>query len=168
MGSTGLQRRGVAPPSMVSGLMGSMSEVGVEEGDYSEEAVIRNAASNAYGGGADTVSTTYPTCHWPRLVLMVCRVDLQTLSTVQWFFVAMTLFPDVQKKAQAELMEVIGPSRLPEYGDEESLPYIRALAKECLRWRSVVPLGLPHRATEDGEYRGYRIPKGSMVIANLW
>ena len=54
------QRRGVAPPSMVSGLMGSLSEVGAEEGDYSErEAVIRNAASNAYGGGADTVSTTY-------------------------------------------------------------------------------------------------------------
>ena len=44
---------------MVSGLMGSLSEVGAEEGDYSEEAVIRNAASNAYGGGADTVSTTY-------------------------------------------------------------------------------------------------------------
>ena len=80
----------------------------------------------------------------------------------------MVLFPEVQKKAQAELMAVVGPNRLPEHDDEQSLPYIRALAKECLRWRSVAPLGFPHRVLEDDEYRGYRIPKGSMVISNLW
>ena len=80
----------------------------------------------------------------------------------------MTMFPDIQKKAQAELMAVVGPNRLPEYDDEPSLPYIRALAKECLRWRSVVPLGLPHRPLEEDEYRGFRIPKGSIVLANIW
>ena len=80
----------------------------------------------------------------------------------------MTLFPDVQKKAQAELMAVVGPHRLPEYSDEVSLPYICALIKECLRWRSVVPLGVPHRALEEDEYRGYTIPEGSIVISNIW
>ena len=80
----------------------------------------------------------------------------------------MILFPEVQKKAQAELMFVVGANRLPEYDDEPSLPYIRAIAKECLRWRSVVPLGIPHRALEEDEYRGFRIPKGSIVLANIW
>ena len=80
----------------------------------------------------------------------------------------MTIFPDVQKKAQEELMAIVGPNRLPEYEDEQSLPYIRAVAKECLRWRSVVPLGVPHRALEEDEYCGFRIPKGSIVISNIW
>ena len=76
--------------------------------------------------------------------------------------------PDVQKKAQAELDAVIGTSRLPEFSDEDSLPYIRALIKELLRWRSVVPLAIPHCSVEEDQYRGYRIPKGSIVIANVW
>ena len=80
----------------------------------------------------------------------------------------MTMFPDVQKKAHEELMAVVGPNRLPEYEDEPSLPYLRAVVKECLRWRSVVPLGIPHRALEEDEYRGFRIPKGSIVISNIW
>ena len=80
----------------------------------------------------------------------------------------MIMFPDVQKKAQAELMAVVGPNRLPEYEDVQSLPYIRAIAKECLRWRSVVPLGIPHRVLEDDEYRGFHIPKGAIVLTNIW
>ena len=100
--------------------------------------------------------------------IITTHIGLQTLSTVQWFFVAMILFPEVQKRAQEELMAVVGPHRLPDFEDEESLPYIRALTKECLRWRSASPLGVPHRVLEDDEYRGYRIPKGSMVIYNVW
>lgn len=29
-------------------------------------------------------------------------------------------------------------------------------------------IGIPHRSDEDDEYKGYRIPKDSVVIANLW
>jgi len=53
----------------------------------------------------------------------------------------MTLFPDVQKKAQAEIDAVIGPDRLPSFADQDSLPYIDALAKEALRWHAVIPTG---------------------------
>jgi cytochrome P450 len=54
----------------------------------------------------------------------------------------MTLFPEAQKKAQAEIDAVIGPDRLPSFGDRDSLPYTEALAKEVLRWNAVVPTGL--------------------------
>jgi cytochrome P450 len=54
----------------------------------------------------------------------------------------MTLFPDVQKKAQAEIDAVVGPDRLPSLADRASLPYIEALAKEVLRWNVVAPIGM--------------------------
>lgn len=41
-------------------------------------------------------------------------------------------------------------------------------ANKCLlrRWNLVVPLGIPHVNNKDDEYKGYFIPKGSLVIAN--
>ena len=66
---------------------------------------------------------------------------------------AMANNPDVQKRAQAELDAVVGPDRLPTMEDKPSLPYISALVKECLRWRSVVPLPPPHVTTEEDEDR---------------
>lgn len=78
------------------------------------------------------------------------------------------MHPDAQRKAQAELDAVIGPNRLPRYADRSSLPYINAVVKESLRWQPVTPLGGPHKSTADDEYRGWFIPKGTIVIANQW
>jgi hypothetical protein len=58
-----------------------------------------------------------------------------------WFWLAIVAFPEVQKKAQAELDEVVGRHRLPTFADYVRLPYIRALVKESLRWKTVDPLG---------------------------
>ena len=56
-------------------------------------------------------------------------------------FLAMILFPEVQKKAQAELDAIIGPERLPTLSDRQSLPYMEALVKEIHRWHPVARLG---------------------------
>lgn len=56
-------------------------------------------------------------------------------------FLALTLYPDVKKRAQRELDSVLGRDRLPTFDDRPRLPYIDALCKEVLRWRMVVPLG---------------------------
>lgn len=74
----------------------------------------------------------------------------------------------MQEKAQAELDTIVGPHRLPEFNDRDSLPYVCAVIKECMRWHAVAPLGGAHRLIQDDEYRGYLIPKGTLVIANLW
>jgi cytochrome P450 len=78
------------------------------------------------------------------------------------------VFPDVQKKAQEELDRVIGTSRLPNSTDRERLPYIMAVMKETHRWHPVTPMGLPHTSTAEDTYRGYRIPKGSILMPNTW
>ena len=48
--------------------------------------------------------------------------------------------PEVQRRAQAELDSVLEPGRLPEYGDEERLPYITAIMKETMRLYPVAPM----------------------------
>lgn len=80
----------------------------------------------------------------------------------------MALHPEVMKKAQAEIDAVVGNDRLPTFADREHLPYLDALTKEVLRWNTVAPTGVPHRAVQDDVHAGYFIPKGSLVIANIW
>ena len=96
----------------------------------------------------------------------------------------MALYPEVQKKAQAEIDTVVGPNRLPDFHDRPSLPYINAVIKELSRWNLVGPLGrffviiivvtmmcsegIPHMTTSDDEYNGFYIPKGTVVIGNAW
>lgn len=92
----------------------------------------------------------------------------QTVSALSCFFLAMTLYPDVQRKAQEELDRVLGPNRLPTFEDRDNLPYIEALVKETLRWHPVAPTGIPHLCTEDDLYNGYLIPKGALILPNIW
>ena len=80
----------------------------------------------------------------------------------------MAMYPEAQRKAQAELDVVVGPDRLPDFSDQAALPYMAALLREVLRWHVVTPIGVPHCTSEDGEYNGYFIPAGTIVSANLW
>ena len=55
----------------------------------------------------------------------------------------MTLNPDIQKRAQAEVDRLLGRSweRLPTFADRPHLPYVNAIVLEVLRWNPAVPLG---------------------------
>lgn len=50
------------------------------------------------------------------------------------FFLAMTMYPEVQKKAQDELDRVVGRDRLPSFSDRDQLTYITTMIKEIIRW----------------------------------
>ncbi|KAF5327069.1 hypothetical protein D9619_004660 [Psilocybe cf. subviscida] len=135
---------GTASPSLAATLIASLPE-GDEALVVEETKLAQNVVAIAYLAGADT-----------------------TVSAIQTFFLAMALYPDVQKRAQAELDIVVGPHRLPEFSDRASLPYVNALIKETLRWQLVVPIPMAHMATDDDVYKGYFIPKGTIVLGNAW
>ncbi|KAJ8091252.1 monooxygenase activity protein [Marasmius tenuissimus] len=80
----------------------------------------------------------------------------------------MTRNPNSQAKAQKEIDEVVGRDRLPTYEDRKSLPYIEAIYREVMRWHPPGPLGGAHMNTEDDVYKDYYIPKGSLVMGNIW
>ncbi|KAM5541771.1 hypothetical protein V8D89_004500 [Ganoderma adspersum] len=118
-----------------------------------DEELVKAAAASLYSGGADT-----------------------TPSSMTAFILAMTLHPAIQARAKAELDALFGASssgqqqwtRLPTFADRTRLPYVNALVFEVLRWNPAVPLGLAHRGTRDDVYRGYFIPQGTVVWANIW
>jgi cytochrome P450 len=85
-----------------------------------------------------------------------------------WWTFAMLAYPETQARAQAELDAVVGRARPPTFADYPHLPYIRAMAKEIIRWGMVVPLGVPHSVSEDDWYQGMFIPKGTICIPNVW
>lgn len=55
------------------------------------------------------------------------------MTTLSSFVLAMTLHPEVARKAQAEIDQVVGTSRLPELDDKDSLPYLECIIKELYR-----------------------------------
>jgi cytochrome P450 len=79
----------------------------------------------------------------------------------------MVAFPDSQKRAQAELDAVVGRARAPRVADRAALPYVSAMLRELLRWRTGLPLALPHKTEEDEWYRGMFIPAGTVCFANV-
>ncbi|KAI0697654.1 cytochrome P450 [Cerioporus squamosus] len=91
-----------------------------------------------------------------------------TYSTMQALFLAMSLNPEVLKKAHDELDVVVGPGRLPDFSDHEQLVYVNAIIREVMRWHTVLPLCVPHCTTSDDELHGHFIPAGTVLLPNTW
>ncbi|KAG8746036.1 hypothetical protein FRC10_006375 [Ceratobasidium sp. 414] len=112
----------------------------VEEEDH-----LKWAASTLFGAGSDT-----------------------TVSSTMSFVLAMLQHPEIQARAQEEIDRVVGSGRLPEVEDRTNMPYIQAIIREVLRWQPVLRLGFPRVSTKDDVYRSYFIPKGSIIMLNVW
>ncbi|KAJ4128066.1 hypothetical protein NW768_008350 [Fusarium equiseti] len=109
--------------------------------DSEEESVIQWTAASMMNAGTDT-----------------------TGATLLSFFAAMVIYPDVQKRAQEEIDRVVGNSRLPSFSDKANLPYINTIIQEALRWHTLAPMGFPHMTTEDDIYKGFFIPKNTLLF----
>ncbi|KAJ7463862.1 cytochrome P450 [Mycena galericulata] len=135
---------GTAPPSFVGDSLTALKEC---EEDHYTETTVRDTAGSLFVGGAET-----------------------TVSVVSTFLLAMLANPDAQRVAQAEVDSITGGNHLPDFedSDDESMPYVAALVKEVMRWRNVGPIAVPHFIGVEDEYRGWRIPAGSIVIGNSW
>jgi len=78
------------------------------------------------------------------------------------------LHPEAQAAVHEEIDAVIGKDRPPTFEDHDSLPQLRAFIAETMRWRPIIPPGLPHRTTEDIFWGGYCIPAGTTLFGHHW
>jgi hypothetical protein len=134
--------------------------------DAEHDDIIKWCAGGLYAGAADTVIQYIQSA--AKLLQKFTMLSLQTVSAILSFIHLMALYPEVQEKAQAELDNVVGYEHLPHPSNLGRLTYMSAVLSEVLRFAPVANLALPHKVTQDDEYHGYRIPKETTIIANIW
>jgi len=122
-----------------------LSNASADTGLVEDEEEFTDAAATVFLAGGDTAATALM-----NLVLAILK------------------YPRVLRCAQEEIDRVVGTDRLPSFKDREQLPYMNALCTELLRWQVIAPLAVSRCTTEEDEYRGYRIPKGTIVFPNVW
>ncbi|KIJ57026.1 hypothetical protein M422DRAFT_238606 [Sphaerobolus stellatus SS14] len=116
--------------------------------DPNTEEDIKQVAATMYAAGADT-----------------------TVAVLHALILQLVLNPAIQISAQKELGNILGSSessefRLPSWEDGPQTSYIEVLVKEIIRWNPAVETGGPHAVIQEDEYRGWRIPKGSIIFPN--
>ena len=99
--------------------------------------------------------------------LLVAGIDTTT-QTIGWLLLILANRQNIQDRAHEELNAAVGADGLPGMEHQSDLPYLHAVILESMRYRTVGPLGLPHKAIEDVEIDGYVIPKDAQVLGNIY
>ncbi|KAI9254891.1 cytochrome P450 [Sporodiniella umbellata] len=87
-------------------------------------------------------------------------IGLDNLSgATAWSIAILCNYPEAQKKNN---------SRQPTLSDRNSLPYVNSVIKECLRLRLSLYIGIPRQVTQDFTYKNYIIPKGYLIVENIY
>lgn len=103
-----------------------------------------------------------------RIILELFIVGVETTSTaLAWGFLFMSEYPEVQEKCRREIDENVG-DKIIEYADRHKLVYVKATVIEILRLSNASPLGAPHCTAEETMFRGYKIPKRTLIMNNLY
>ncbi|KAF7306992.1 Cytochrome P450 [Mycena indigotica] len=144
-----------------------LEKLSCDSGSKEGENTVANVSATMFAAGADTVVSTLSAC-----------------------FLVMSLYPDIQAKAQADLDAVLAQRRLPNFNDRSQLPFIDYICYELLCAKiaycsasfslnfvqTMATSDAPWACTlylrsEEDEYRGFRIPKGTtanQVLPNVW
>ncbi|XP_034941924.1 probable cytochrome P450 305a1 isoform X2 [Chelonus insularis] len=105
--------------------------------------------------------------------LLMILIDLfiaglqTTAITLDFLFLHMTVYQDIQTKLHHELDSVIDGYRFPQLSDRAMLPFTEAIMSESQRLRLVVPIIGPRRVLQETYLDGYRILKNTCILINI-
>ncbi|KAM0951435.1 putative cytochrome P450 [Dioscorea sansibarensis] len=91
-----------------------------------------------------------------------------TAGTMEWVMALLLNHPDALKKAKAEIKEQVGHGHLIKDSDIPKLHYLNNVIKETLRLFPAGPLLVPHESSQDCTVSGSHVPKGTMLLVNIY
>lgn len=99
--------------------------------------------------------------------LIIAGTDTVAI-TLEWALSNLLNHQGILKKAIIEIDDKIGLDRLVDEPDIVNLPYLQNIILETLRLYPAAPLLLPHLSSEDCQVGGYDMPRGTMLVMNVW
>lgn len=138
-------------------------EDGMEQtlvGDNPDHSFVRGYIDRA-GPGYDTEELK-----WICKDLLAAGSET-TASTMKWAIVYLANNAEIQRRLHEEIKSVVPKERLPGLQDAAQMPYVEATLLEVMRVKTVVPLALLHRTTNDTQVAGFFVPKRTTIIPNL-
>lgn len=103
------------------------------------------------------------------LVLAMITAGTDTSArTMEWAMSLLLNHPDVLEKVKSEIDTTVSTPRLVQDSHVLNLNYLRCVINETLRLFPVAPLLVPHFSSSDCTIGGYDIPKGTMLVVNVW
>ncbi|MEM7540060.1 MAG: cytochrome P450 [Pseudomonadota bacterium] len=108
-----------------------------------------------------------PTVRYMMGDMLAAGIDT-TAQTLAWTLLLVANRPAVQQRIHEEIDAIAPGEEPPDYAKRGELPYLEAVLLESMRYRTIGPFAVPHKAVEDTEIDGFRIPAGSQVLANVY
>ena len=101
------------------------------------------------------------------ICLSIISSGLDTLAKILlWSIGFLAQHPEIQATAYAALVEAHAGNVPP--SEDDRVDYIRALAKECMRYFTILKLSLPRETMGEAKWNGITIPSGTTVFTNAW
>nr|XP_004653147.2 cytochrome P450 2C21-like isoform X2 [Jaculus jaculus] len=106
--------------------------------------------------------------HLITTVMDIFAAGTETISTtIRYGLLLLMKYPEISAKIQEEIDHVIGRQRRPCMQDRSRMPYMDAVVHEIQRYIDVVPFPIPRVTTQDVQFRGWHIPKGTKILISL-
>ncbi|CAN1309577.1 Cytochrome P450 71B7 [Linum perenne] len=116
----------------------------------------------------DNIKAVLLTLHTLVIILMHLQnlflggIDTAAL-TVNWAMARLIANPNLMKKAQQEVRNIIGDKRRVTEDDIENLQYMKLIIKETLRLHPPAPLLLPRESMSAVKICGYDVPAKTLI-----
>eukprot|EP00262_Sarcandra_glabra_P011772 TRINITY_DN289_c0_g5_i1.p1 TRINITY_DN289_c0_g5~~TRINITY_DN289_c0_g5_i1.p1 ORF type:complete len:542 (-),score=44.97 TRINITY_DN289_c0_g5_i1:229-1854(-) len=117
-------------------------------------------------GNAETPLTLN---HLKALLLDIVAGATETSTTsIEWAMTEMMQHPQIMRRVQEELEEVVGLNSVVDESHLPKLHYLNAVVKEVHRLHPVLPLLVPRQPSQSCTVGGYTVPQDARVMINVW